>query len=149
MPSVKHVSSRARRRAGTPVRALVALSGCALVLAGCGAVRVQPTTPGGSSTLASRGKVDSPLTDIDNHLGCMRGAHLPVSVVSPIELRVGSPPAGPTIVFTNSPGAAQSDQIDGQTQGAEVIGTALVYPNQGSGGELASIAACLQQGVSG
>ena len=52
-------------------------------------------------------------------------------------------------MFTNSPGAAQADQIEGKAQGAEVIGTALVYPNQGSDGELASIAACLQQGVSG
>jgi hypothetical protein len=131
------------------MRAAVALLGCAIALAGCGAVRVQPTTPSGSSTLASRGRVDSPLTDIDNHLGCMRDADLPVQVVNPIELQVGALPAGPTIVFTNSPGAAQADQIEGKTQGAEVIGTALVYPNQGSDGELASIAACLQQGVSG
>jgi hypothetical protein len=149
MPSVKHVSSQVPRPAGTPARAFMALLGCAIALAGCGAVRVQPTTPSGSTTLASRGDVDSPLTDIDNHVGCIRGAHLPVQVVSPIEVRVGSPPAGPTIVFTNSPGAAQADQIEGKTQAAEVIGTALVYPNQGSDAELASIAACLQQGVSG
>ena len=39
------------------------------------------TTPAGSSQLASRGQVDSPLSDIRNHLGCMRDAHLPVQVV--------------------------------------------------------------------
>lgn len=149
MPSVSHVSSRTPRRAGAPTRAVVALLGCALALAGCGAVRVQPTTPSGSTTLASRGKVDSPLTNVDNHLACIRGAHLPVQVVSPIELQIGPAPSGPTIVFTNSPGGAQSDQIEGKTQGAEVIGTAELYPNQGSDGELASLAACLQQGVSG
>jgi hypothetical protein len=150
MQSMKLLSSRGARRAGAPAPVWVALLGCAVALAGCsGAVRVQPTTPSGSTKLVSRGRVDSPLTDTDNHLGCMRSAHLPVQVVSPIELRVGSAPSGPTIVFTNSPGAAQSDQIQGMSQGAEVIGTALVYPNQGSYAELASIAACLQQGVQG
>jgi hypothetical protein len=144
------VSSRRSGRAVTPVRAGLALLGCAFALAGCsGSVRVQPTTPSGSAKLASRGRIDSPLTDMDNHLGCIRSAHVPVQVVSPTELQVAPSTTGPTIVFTNTPGAAQADQIDGETQGAEVIGTALVYPNQGSGPELASIAACLQQGVSG
>jgi hypothetical protein len=149
MPSVSHLSSRTPRRAGTPARAVVALLGCAVTLAGCGAVRVQPSTPSGSATLASRGRVDSPLTDVDNHLACIRAAHLPVRVLSPIELQIGAAPSGPTIVFTNSPGGAQSDQIEGKTQGAEVIGTADLYPNHGTDGELASLAACLQQGVSG
>src|SRR5438067_8478974 len=87
----------------------------ALALAGCGAVKVQPTTSAGSSKLASRGDVDSPLTDMRNHLGCLRDAHLPVRVVSPTRLQVG-PAAGPVIVFTATPGAAQADQIDGSAQ---------------------------------
>ena len=53
----------------------------------------------------------------------------------------------PTIVFTPSPAVAQADQIKGQSQAAEVIGSALVYPNQGSDRELASIGTCLAQGV--
>jgi hypothetical protein len=146
---MKVISSRTTSRVASPARAVLALVACAAALAGCGAVRVQPTTPSGSNTLVSRGRVDSPLTDIDNHLGCIRGAHLPVQVVNQIQLQIGPLPAGPTIVFTNSPGAAQADQIQGQTQGAEVIGTALLYPHQGSDAELASLAACLQQGVSG
>jgi hypothetical protein len=120
-----------------------------LALAGCGSVRVQPTTPAGASQLASRGRVDSPLTDMRNHLGCLRDAHLAVQVVSPTRLQVGPAPAGPTIVFTSTPGAAQADQIEGRAQSAEVIGTALVYPNQGSDAELSSIGACLAQGVQG
>jgi hypothetical protein len=156
MQSMKVVSSRrtlaASRRPGrtrTPVRAVVALLGCAVALAGCGAVRVQPTTPSGSAKLASRGRIDSPLTDIDNHLGCIRSAHLPVQVVSPIELQVGPSGTGPTIRFTATAGAAQNYQIEGKAQGAEAIGTALLYPNQGSDAELASISACLDQGVTG
>ena len=128
---------------------LAALAVAGLALAGCGAVKVQPTTAAGASQLASRGKVDSPLTAMRNHLGCLRGAHLPVQVVSPTRLQVGSAPAGPTIVFAATPGAAQADQISGSVQSAEVIGTALVYPNQASDAQMSSIAACLAQGVQG
>lgn len=149
MPSEKFASPRRARRAASPARAGIALLGCAVALAGCGAVRVQPTTPSGSATLASRGQVDSPLTDVDNHVACIRAAHLPVQVVNPIKLQIGAAPAGPTIVFTATPGAAQDYQIEGKSQAAEVIGSALLYPNQGTDGELASIAACLSQGVQG
>lgn len=127
--------------------AAVALA--AVSLAGCGAVRLQPTTPAGSTKLATRGQVDSQLTDLDNHLGCIRAAHLSVQVVSPVKLQVGSAPSGPTIVFTPTAGAAQAAQLEGSAQGAMVIGTALVYPNQGSDGELGSISSCLAQGVQG
>ena len=122
-----------------------------LALAGCGgAVKVQPTAPAGSTKLASRGKVDSPLTDMHNHLDCLRDDdHLAVQVLSPTKLQVGPAPAGPTIVFTPTSGAAQAQQIDGNAQGAEVIGTALLYPNHGSESELTVIEDCLAQGVQG
>ena len=127
---------------------LLALALAALALAGCGgAVKVQPSTPAGSSALVSRGRVDSPVTALDDHLGCLQAAHLPVQALSPTSLQIGPAPAGPTIVFTPSLAASQGLQIRGKAQGAEVIGTALVYPNQGSDGELATIGACLAQGV--
>ena len=120
----------------------------ALVLAGCGGtVNVQPSAPAGSSKLASRGRVDNPATALDNHLACLQAAHLPVQALSPSKLQIGAAPAGPMIVFTPSLAASQGAQIEGKAQGAEVIGTALVYPNQGSDDELASIGACLAQGV--
>ncbi|MBV9605334.1 MAG: hypothetical protein JO027_09510 [Solirubrobacterales bacterium] len=131
-----------------PRSVFTAMAFAALAVTGCGSVRVQPTTPAGSSKLASRGQVDSPAT-MKNHVGCLRAAHLSVQVVSPIRLQIDSAPSGPTIVFTATPGAAQADQIDGSAQGAEVIGPALVYPNQGSDGELGAIGACLAQGVQG
>ena len=120
----------------------------ALLLAGCGAVQVQPTTPAGSAKLASRGRVDRPVA-MRNHVGCLRDAHLPVHVVSSTQLQIGAAPSGPTVVFTPTPGAAQAEQINGKAQGAEVIGTALVYPNQGSSAELGTIGTCLAQGVQG
>ena len=52
-------------------------------------------------------------------------------------------------MFAATPGAAQAYQIDGSAQAAEVIGSALVYPNQGSDGELTAIEDCLAQGVQG
>jgi hypothetical protein len=140
----------ARRAASWRALAVAGLALVAVVVAGCGgAVRVQPTTPAGSSNLASRGQVDSPVTDIRNHLGCLRDAHLPVQVVSPTRLQVGAAPAGATIVFTATPGGAQEEQIQGLTQGAEVIGTALVSPNQAPDSVLSAIEACLAQGVQG
>jgi hypothetical protein len=132
----------ARRASPWPAVVVVAVA-----LAGCGAVQVQPTTPAGSATLASRGKVDSPITDMQDRLGCLEADHLTVHVLGPTKLQVGAAPAGPTIVFTPTIGTAQAEQIDGNTQGAEVIGTALLYPNQGSASELTSIEDCLAQGV--
>ena len=127
---------------------LTAVAVAALALTGCGAVRVQPTTPAGSSKLTSRGRVDSPVK-MKNHLACLRDAGLSVQVVSSTRLQIGPAPAGPTVVFSSTPGAAQAYQINGSAQAAEVIGSALVYPNQGSDGEMATIGACLAQGVQG
>jgi len=149
MPSARVLSSCNVRHAGAPARGVLALLACAVALAGCGAVRVQPSTPAGATHLASRGRVDSPLTNMDNHLGCIRSAHVPVQVVSPTKLQVGTAPSGPVVVFTSTPGAAQDYQIEGKAQGAEVIGTALLYPNQGPDPEVAAIEACLDQGVQG
>jgi hypothetical protein len=140
MPSEKLLTVR---RLALPV-ALAAFAAT-----GCGAVNVHPTSPAGSPRLVSRGQVDSPLTDIHDHLACMRDAHLAVTVVSPIKLQIDSAPGGPTVLFTPTPGAAQAAQLDGTAQGAEVVGTALLYPNQGSSGELTSIEDCLDQGVQG
>jgi hypothetical protein len=143
------VRRRVRRSAVAVAGPALAL-GLALVVAGCGgAVQVQPTTPAGSSKLVSRGEVDSPLTDIQNHLQCMRDGHLPVQVVAPTRMQVGPAPAGAMIVFTPTPGAAQRDQIVGYAQNAEVIGSALVYPNQAPEPVLSVIEACLAQGVQG
>ncbi len=136
----------ARRRGAWPTLAVVLL---AVAVSGCGAVKVQPTAAAGSTTLVSRGKVDSPLTAIHNHLGCLRADHLTVQILSATKLQIGGSPSGPTVVFTPTAGAAQAQQIDGDAQGAEAIGPALLYPNQGSDSELTGIEDCLDQGVQG
>lgn len=133
------------RVAARPVTVALA----ALAIAGCGAVRVQPTTPSGSARLASRGKVDSPLTDIRNHLACLRQDHFAVRVVNPTQLQIDGGSTGPTVVFTATPGIAQGKQIEGTSEGAEVIGSALLYPHQATEAQLSKIEDCLSQGVSG
>lgn len=64
-------------------------------------------------------------------------------------IQVGQLPAGPTIRFAPTQGAATADQIENTEQGAEVIGSALLYPNQASNSELNTIEDCLAHGVSG
>jgi hypothetical protein len=126
----------------------LALALTAISLAGCGSsVQVQPAASPTSSELASRGRVDSPATNMHNYLGCMRAGHLPVQSVSPTRLQLGPLPAGATIMFAPTPGASEADQIRGSAQGAEVIGSALLYPNQAPETALSVIEACLAVGV--
>jgi hypothetical protein len=119
------------------------IAGFALLatLAGCSA----------SKPARGRGMVDSPITTKTNHLTCLQQEHLPVQVTSPISLQIGPLPNGPTVVFQPTPGTAQGVQIKGYgaTQGAEVIGSAQLYPNGADDGELKQIETCLAKGVSG
>lgn len=96
------------------------------------------------------GVVDSPLTNNPNRVACLRAAHLPVEVVGSTSLRIGAAPGSPRVTFEPTAGAAQTLQLEGvrSIQGAEVIGAALLYPEQASGGELTQIENCLDQGVS-
>lgn len=110
----------------------------ALALSACGVTANKPN---------GRGTVADPRTQA-GRLDCLRSHHLPVTEVGAAGLQVGQPRIGPTIRFTPSPGAAQGDQIEGLAQGAEVIGSALLYPNQASDAELKVVEDCVAQGVS-
>ncbi len=83
------------------------------------------------------------------HVACLRQNHIPVLEFSRTWLQVGTKPNGPTIHFTPTPGAAQQLQISGQVESAEVIGAAMVYPNQAPGGLLSQVEACVAMGVTG
>jgi hypothetical protein len=121
-----------------PRGSLIAAALTALALSACS---VTANTPGG------RGRVADPRTQA-GRLDCLRAHHLPVTEVGDSDLQIGQLPAGPTVRFTPSPGAAQTAQIEGQAQGAEAIGSALVYPNQAPNTELGVIENCVAQGVS-
>ncbi len=132
--------------AGACGLAAVALAACATTkkpLAG---------TPGIAHAAGFRGKVDDPRTSVNDHAACIQQAGLPVGQVTisgDPGLQVGAAPAGPTVQFLATAGAAQYAQISGSSQGAEVIGSALLYPNGGSDAELSEIESCLTAGVSG
>lgn len=111
----------------------------AVALAACGS-SVQ--RPGG------RGSVIDPRTQA-GRLQCLKAHHLPVVEVGADGLQIGALPSGPTVQFLATIGGAQAAQIDGRAQGAEVIGTALLYPNGASDSELKMIEDCVAQGVSG
>jgi hypothetical protein len=131
----------------------VACGLAALSLSACGTTNKPAAgTPGIVSASGIRGKFDDPRTNNPNHLACIKGAGLPVTettVNGDPSLQIGSPPGGPSVTFLSTPGAAQYAQISGSAQGAEVIGAALLYPNQGSDSELSAIENCLSAGVQG
>lgn len=119
----------------------VALGAAAIVLCGCSSVVKPPQ---------GRGKVDDPRTyAAANHLKCMQQHHLPVQKVGGTGIQIGPLPAGPTVQFEPTPGAAQSQQIHGLSDGAEVIGSALLYTHAAPDGELTVIESCLAKGVNG
>ena len=117
-----------------------ALCAAVLLLCGCGSV-IKPSQ--------GRGMVDDPRIDNPDRLACMQHDKLPVQLVGPTGMQIGPLPGGPTVEFEPSPGTAQGIQINGEAQGAEVIGSALLYPHTASDAELKLIETCLAKGVSG
>ena len=124
----------------------------ALLLGACG---IQSKPLAGSAQLTKShgffGVVDDPRK---THVTCLRAAGLPVTeyLTSGQHLpaiQVGTAPSGPTIIFEPTAGAAQALQIGGQDEGAEVIGAALLFPNQASNKELSIVEGCTAIGVSG
>jgi hypothetical protein len=94
---------------------------------------------------------DDPRTAKADRVLCISQHHLPVQKVGLNELLIGAQPAGPRVVFEATEGAAQGVQISGlrQQQGAEVIGGALLFPDQAPDQEVSAIETCLSHGVKG
>jgi hypothetical protein len=95
------------------------------------------------------GLLDSPLTGTPDRVACLRAAHLSVRALGPTQLRIGPAPAGATVTFEPTPGAAEALQIKGvrSAQGSELIGAALLYPHQASNAQLTAIEDCLSISV--
>jgi hypothetical protein len=136
----------------TPVKVAVACGLMALAISACG---IPPKPEAGTANLRKQagyyGLRDDPRV---KHARCLRTdkihfheyyagkGHLPA-------IQVGSLPSGPTIIFYPTPGIAQGQQIMGQEQGAEVIGSALLYPNGSRAKELSKVEGCTSLGVKG
>lgn len=120
------------------VKGLLAAGLAAIALSACGAI-AKPSH--------GRGRVQDPRL-VAGHLQCLRSHHLPATETGGTGIQIGAPPAGPTINFLPTQGTATGYQIQNRAPGAEVIGNALLYPNQASDSELGVIEDCLDQGVS-
>ena len=124
----------------------------ALSLSACG-ISSKPEA-GTPKAIANGHKgLDDPRT---KHTTCLRQAHIAFHLEQRTiagktlpSFQVGTPPAGPTVSFEPTPGDAQGIQIQGEAQGAEVIGSALVYPNEASDKLLSAVEDCVAKGVSG
>lgn len=124
----------------------------ALSLSACGTTsKPEAGTPAANAKI-QRG-LDDPRT---THIDCLQQEHIDVTkkqvkVAGQLlpGFQVGSLPTGPTVAFEPTPGDAQGMQIHGQSQGAEVIGSALVYPNQASDAFAHKVEACVALGVKG
>ncbi|HLJ01786.1 MAG TPA: hypothetical protein VKT31_00020 [Solirubrobacteraceae bacterium] len=120
---------------------IVALTAVALALSACGAINVKPRNP-----TASRGVVDDQRTILGDHVACLQADKIPVQLVGNTDMLI----AGQVRVhFDPSPGAAIYDQIQDHAQGAEVIGSALLYPGDAPDSELNAIEACMAVGIKG
>jgi hypothetical protein len=121
---------------------------CALVvmsLAACGTT-AKPEAGTLRADAKARKQIDDPRI---KHIKCLRAAKIPVVAIGQTELTVGTPPAEAKVVFTPTPGSAQQSQIGGLSPGAEVIGSALLYPQRDSDAQLQQIEDCLAVGVKG
>jgi hypothetical protein len=123
----------------------------ALAVSACG-MSAKPVagTPDISSAKGNHAQVSDPRT---KHVRCLRADGLPVHLFRASGARpaiqVGTTPTGPTVIFEPTQQAATGVQIVGQAQGAEVIGAALVYPNQAPDSVMAQVESCMAIGVTG
>lgn len=130
---------------------LLACGVTALAVSACG-MSAKPVagTRDISQAKGNHAQVADPRT---KHVQCLRSAGLPIHLFRASGARpaiqVGTAPTGPTVIFEPTQQAATGVQIEGQAQGAEVIGAALVYPNQASDGVLQQVESCMAIGVNG
>jgi hypothetical protein len=134
------------------VKVAVACGLVALLVSACG---IPQKPEAGTANLKKQhgfyGHTDDPRI---KHANCLRADRLPVHEYYTAKghvpaIQIGSLPAGPTIVFYSTAGIAQGLQIQGHDEGAEAIGSALLFPNNAPGTELTKIEACTSIGVSG
>jgi hypothetical protein len=130
----------------------VALGLAALSLSACG-IAAKPEVGTLKADVKSHQGLDDPRI---KHMTCLRQDHIAVRPTQAMiagqtlpAMQIGTAATGPSVAFEPTPGGAQLVQIHGQAQGAEVIGSALLYPHQATDGLLKRVEGCVAQGVSG
>ena len=122
----------------------------AMSLSACG---VASKPEAGSAQAATKSHQQQSKSDPrTKHVKCLAQHHVAYRlemVGQHPSVQVRTRPTGPFIEFLATPGAAQYAQITGQAQGAEVIGSALVYPYQAPNKLLAVVEKCVALSVTG
>jgi len=124
---------------------------CALAavsLSGCG-LASKPVAGSVQAATVAKHELADPRT---KHVKCLKTDHIAYTekqLGGYPAIQIGSPPGGPVAEFTKTPGAAQNVQMEGNSEGAMVIGSALVFPNQASDALMKKVDACMTLGVSG
>jgi hypothetical protein len=121
----------------------------ALALSACGSTTKPVAGTPQAAAQAKKGLNDPRKT----HIACLRADHVTdiheyYSDGRPA-FQVGTRPSGPTVVFEATPGMGQGVQISGSDQGAEIIGSALVFPNDAPAKLDHDVENCVALGVSG
>jgi hypothetical protein len=129
----------------SPAKLVLVCLLAAISLSACG-IASKPEVGSAGAQTKSRKAIDDPRT---THLACLQAENVPVTPFGRIWMQVGSRPSGPTVQFMPTPGAAQEAQISGQVESAEVIGSALLYPNQAPDSLLQKVETCVAKGVKG
>jgi hypothetical protein len=117
-------------------------------LSACG-VAAKPVAGSAAAAATSKKQVFDPRT---KHEMCLRKVHIKYHAKEQAgypTIQVNTRPSGPTVEFLRTPGAAQNAQMTGSVQGAEVIGSALLYPNLASDALLNKVEKCMTVGVTG
>jgi hypothetical protein len=133
---------------------LAASALAALLLAACGASTKPVAGSIPAAKPAGRGKLDDPRTNNPNHVKCLRQDGFQVTELElnglP-SLQIGTSPSGPTVMYEPTSGVAQGAVMQGRSwaQSAEVIGSALVFPNQASDSTIKRVENCIAEGVGG
>jgi hypothetical protein len=116
-----------------------------MLIAACGTT-AKPEAGTLRAAAKAHKNVDDPRA---KHILCLRADKIPVVTVGGTGLTVGTAPADAKVVFLPTPGSAQQAQIGGTAPAAEVIGSALLYPQHDSDAQLKQIEDCLAVGVKG
>lgn len=122
------------------------LAGLALSACGSTAKPLAGSRTASGRVASGRGVYDDPRT---RHYPCLKGLKVNLVPQGAATLLIGTGAQQAKIDFLPTPGAAQAAQISGQIQGAEVVGSALLYPQGMSDQQLKPIEDCLSQGVKG
>lgn len=140
-----------RRRMTTRATLLAAL--CALVVApGCGDDDGPPSSQQPTETVTTAAPEPEPVEELASDdkrgeaLACIRDVkRIEARPVGDKEIAIGPGEGGPTIEFFQSSLEAEAEQFEGNAEGAEQIGAALLYVRDAPEPLLEELEACLNE----